>query len=58
MHVLELELELSPEVVEKSKWSHVQIVKMSEFRSCKTSELTELESQNGGRVGVPNIVMG
>ena len=44
----ELESELSSEVVEKSKKSHVQIVKMS--------ELTELELQNGG--GVPNIVMG
>ena len=32
---LELESELSSEVVKKSKWSHVQIVKMSEFRSCK-----------------------
>ena len=58
MHVSELmESELSSEVVKKLKRSHVQIVKMLEFRSYKTSELTELESelQNGG--GVPNIVM-
>ena len=39
----ELESELSSDVVKKSKWSHVQIVKMSEFRSYKTSELTESE---------------
>ena len=40
---LELESELNSEVVEKSKRSHVQIVKMSEFRSYKMSELTESE---------------
>ena len=39
----ELESELSSEVVEKWKRSHVQIVKMSEFRSYKISELMESE---------------
>ena len=37
----ELESELSSEVVEKSKWSHVQIVKML--------ELTELELETKSR---------